>query len=202
MEKIRMPLWAELDAYPGLKEAQDVSSDQFEYPLNRIKQVAQFLTDGMTYGWEFTYVPYDKTRKVDEFFEFTEINSIAETGEKITYSDPWIEDNRFNCWVEFDRTPQMIREFRQWQSINFEKIQSHGYGKISDGFDGIKNAAEDCLKNAVRAHYRTIIKNKPKEIRGRVIIRRLPKIGISQGRYVIDLDFFLETTRIIKYSYF
>ena len=35
MEKIRMPLWAELDAYPELKEAQNTSSGQFDYTISR-----------------------------------------------------------------------------------------------------------------------------------------------------------------------
>ena len=156
----------------------------------------------MTYGWTFVYVPYDKIRGVEEYFEFSEINKISEEDGKIVYSKPWIQDNRFNCWVEFERTPQMIREFQVWNSINFAKIQGKGFGKISDGFDGISDGAKDCLKNAVRSHYRKIIKNKPKEIRGKVIIRKLPRIGIISGRYAVELDFFLETDKIIEYKYY
>ena len=59
MEKIRMPLWAELDAYPELKEAQNTSSGQFDYTISRIKTLSEFLLNGMTYGWTFVYVPYD-----------------------------------------------------------------------------------------------------------------------------------------------
>lgn len=73
---------------------------------------------------------------------------------------------------------------------------------IADGFDGITNAANDALKNAVREHYRQILKNKPKEIDGHVIIRGTPQIGINAGRYVVELDFFLETDRIVKYTQF
>lgn len=202
MEKIRMPLWAELDAYPELKEAQDTSSGQFDYTISRIKTLSEFLLNGMTYGWTFVYVPYDKIRGVEEYFEFSEINKISKEDGKIVYSKPWIQDNRFNCWVEFERTPQMIREFQVWNSINFAKIQGKGFGKISDGFDGISDGAKDCLKNAVRSHYRKIIKNKPKEIRGKVIIRKLPRIGIISGRYAVELDFFLETDKIIEYKYY
>ena len=78
MEKIRMPLWAELDAYPELKEAQDTSSGQFDYTISRIKTLSEFLLNGMTYGWTFVYVPYDKIRGVEEYFEFSEINKISE----------------------------------------------------------------------------------------------------------------------------
>ena len=79
-------------------------------------------------------------------------------------------------------------------------IRGRGYGKVSDGFEGYKNAAKDALKNAVREHYRKIVKNKPKEITGSVLIKDIPVTGVVSGKYVINLDFFLEYGRIIEYS--
>ena len=42
-KRIRIPLWAELDAYPELEEAQDISAGQFDYPINRLKAISPFL---------------------------------------------------------------------------------------------------------------------------------------------------------------
>ena len=64
-KKIHFPLWAELDAYPELAEAQDLQSEQYDYPIKRIRQIAPFLVEGMVYGWEFSYTPYDKSRGVE-----------------------------------------------------------------------------------------------------------------------------------------
>ena len=94
-KKIRIPLWAELDAYPGLAEAQDTSSGQFDYPINRLKTISPFLITGMTYGWNFTYTPYDKMRKVDEYFEVTPIAELSEKDGNIQYSKPWVQDNKY-----------------------------------------------------------------------------------------------------------
>lgn len=201
-EKIRIPLWAELDAYPELAEAQDTSSGQFDYPISRLKKTAPFLLNGMLYGWRFEYTPSDRLRGVAEYFNVEEINTIKEEDGPITYTKPWFENNRVYCWVEFTRTPQMIWTLKAWNSIQSKKIQGRGTGMIADGFDGITNAANDALKNAVREHYRQILKNKPKEIDGHVIIRGTPQIGINAGRYVVELDFFLETDRIVKYTQF
>ena len=85
-------------------------------------------------------------------------------------------------------------------NVNVKKIKGRGNGKISDGFDGIQNAAKNALKEAIREHYREIIKNKPKEISGKVIIRKTPKVGINSGQYVIELDFLLESDRIVMYT--
>ena len=69
---------------------------------------------------------------------------------------------------------------------------------IRDRTDAVRNA----IKDAVRAYFRTKIKNKPKEIRGRVLLRREPLIGIDAGRYKVQLDFFLETDKIVPYTQF
>ena len=71
---------------------------------------------------------------------------------------------------------------------------------MQNGFDGIKQACSNALKNAVRDYWRTLIKNKPKEIDGTVLLIREPRVYIKGGQYVVDLDFFLQTDRIIPYT--
>ena len=172
------------------------------------------------------YTPSDKTRGVEEFFEITPVrddglsaqvfeeNLVSSRSERlpealegqpafdIKYSSVWIEDNRFNCWVDYTRTDYEVQTYNLWASIQNPTIQGRGFGELSLGFEGIKQAAQDALKNAVRDYYRNTIKNKPKEITGRVLLRKTPMIGIDNGRYVIKLDFFLECGTIIEYTQF
>jgi len=200
IRNIRLPLWAELDAYPGLPEAADLESGQYDFPISRMKNIAPFIIDGMVYGWNFIYVPYDKARGVEEYLEVTEVVSSSLIKDGITFTSPWIEDNKLNCWVEYKRTDSQIQNYYLWSSIQNPVIGGVGYAPVEKGFDGIKEAAYDSLKNAIRNHYRKIIKNKPKEIRGSVLIRHFPTLGIDSGRYVINLDFFLECGKIIEYE--
>lgn len=219
---IRFPIWAEVDAYPGLvlkeensrdsndapdsnelKEAEEEEENQpYSYAIGRVKEIAPFLVKGMVYGWEFSYTPSDKARKVEEVLEIKEIQDLEKSPNRISYSSAWIEDNKFCCWVDYTRTDHQVQLYNLWSSINNPVIQGRGYGPLEKGFDGIKEASEDALKNAVRAHYRKLIKNKPKEITGKVLIRKIPTLGINQGRYVIILDFFLEYGKIKEYSQF
>ena len=194
---IRFPIWAEIDAYPGTQAAaDDVDEQEFSYPIARIKETVPFLVEGLVYGWKFTYVPSDKTRGVEEYFEVEPIQNLKEGQQKdggtIEYSSVWIENNRFNCWVDYTRTDYQVQVYNLWASIQNPTIQGRGYGDLSKGFEGIKEAAQDALKNAVRDYYRNLIKNKPKEISGSVLLRKTPLLGIDSGRYVINLDFFLE----------
>ena len=190
---IRFPIWAQVDAYPGTEAAaEDLDAEEFSYPIARIKETVPFLVEGLVYGWKFTYVPSDKTRGVEEFFEI----------QPIEYSSVWIENNRFNCWVDYTRTDYEVQLYNLWASIQNPTIQGRGYGDLSKGFEGIKEAAQDALKNAVRDYYRNLIKNKPKEITGSVLLRKTPLLGIRSGQYVINLDFFLEWGTIEEYTQF
>ena len=202
VEHIRIPLWAELDAYPGLAEAQDISAGVFDYSIARLKTLAPFIIGGMVNGWNFSYTPSDKLRGVEEYMDFSPVRELGEAEQNIAYAKPWVEEGKVYCWAEFTRTEPMIRNYYLWASITNDTVHGTGYGKISDGFDGIRDAVRDAIKDAVRAYFRTKVKNKPKEIRGRVLLRREPLIGIDAGRYKVQLDFFLETDKILPYTQF
>lgn len=201
-ENIHIHVWSELDAYPESEEAKDTHSEIFAYSIERIKEISPFLINGMVYGWNFSYTPSDKLRNVEEYFEITPIASIDSNKSKITYKNPWIQDNLVHIWAEYERTADEIWSYRTWNSINIKKTQGTGKGAVSKGFAGIEEAAKNCMKDGVRNFYRPIIKNKPKEITGKIIISRSPNIGITEGMYSVKLDFFLETDRIIKYTQF
>ena len=204
VRNIRLPLWAELDAYPGLQPADGENDSQnkgqFDFPVKQMQKIAPFIISGMVYGWNFVYVPYDKARGVEEYLEITEIVSADVIRSGITYVSPWISENTLNCWAEYERTDSQIQSYNLWASIQNPVIAGIGYGSVEKGFEGIEEAARESLKAAIRNHYRKTIKNKPKEITGSVLIRKFPTLGIDSVRYVINLDFFLECGRIVEYS--
>lgn len=197
---IRLPLWAELDAYPGLELSGNMDEGQFDFPISQMHKIAPLIINGMVYGWNFVYVPYDKARGVEEYLEITEIVPSDVIRGGITYVSPWIENNNLNCWVEYTRTDSQVQSYNLWASIQNPVIGGIGYGSIEKGFEGIEEAARESLKAAIRNYYRKTIKNKPKEITGSVLIRKFPTLGIDSGRYVINLDFFLECGKILEYS--
>ena len=201
-EIINIHVWTELDAYPELAEAQNTEAGIFDYSTKRIKDVAPFLINGMVYGWNFTYTPSDKMRAIDEYFEISPINQINTEENPITYKNPWIQDNLVHIWTEYARTKNQIHSFKAWKTTTTQKTQGIGTASVKLGFEGITAATKNAIRDGIRNFYRPIIKNKPKEISGRIIISKEPKIGITQGQYSVKLDFFLETDRIIKHTIF
>ncbi len=210
--KIRLPLWAELDAYPGLHpvddaaESNSVSIDYdepiFAHAVREMKKITPFLLGGMVYGWEFDYTPSDKMRGVEEFFEFKEIRSFDGDVKSVKYEDPWFDESKVHCWVSFERSEAMIISYNQWSVIKNPRILGLGGGSVSKGFEGIQEAAENALKDAVRTYFRKILKNKPKRITGKVLVNKVPAILIKSGKYQIQLDFFLQMGEIVEYSQF
>ena len=188
------------NAFTGTAGARDISI--FQYAIDRAKEIAPFLMSGMIYGWSFDYVPYDKTRHVDEYFEFAQIHEHDPAVNKISYHNPQAIDDRLMCWAYCNRTPSQQLAFERWSSIVHPKITGHGSASVEDGFEGIKAACSEAVKNAVREYWRTMEKNKPKEIYGTVLLIQDPRIYIKQGKYIVELDFFLKTDRIILYTYY
>lgn len=174
----------------------------FDYAKERMRTLGTFLVGGMIYGWNFSYTPSDKLRGISEYMEFSDAEPKEKFENGIRYKGLLVRDGKVYSWLEFKKTEAMIQNYFFWSSIVHDKIHGMGYGKISDGFQGIEDAVRDAIKNAVRAHFRTKIKNKPKEITGRVLLLAPPLIGISSGRYKVQLDFFLETDRITPYTQF
>lgn len=215
-EQLRIQIWADLDAFPGLfGDEEKAPEEQYRRPeiasefqmlygfsIDRARQIAPFLMGGMIWGWNFEYTPYDKTRGVDEYFEYTEFHNLDRNVNPLEFVDPEIRDERLMVRVWCNRTREQQAEFDRWMSIVHPHIKGVGEAPVHEGFEGIKEAVGNSIKNAVREYWRGYLRNKPKEISGTVLLIRDPRIYIKNGRYVVDLDFFMETDRIIEYTQF
>lgn len=172
----------------------------FGYAIERTKEITPFLLSGMISGWAFDYVPYDKTRRVQEIFEVEEVTPFSAAMNPISYKNPEPLENRLVCWAYCDRTEAQQLSYRRWTSVQLPKIHGKGAASVEGEFEGIQAACKEAVKNAVREYWRIYEKNKPKEILGKVLLIGNPRIYISEGQYVADLEFFLETDRIVKYT--
>jgi hypothetical protein len=200
-DTIRITLWALSEALPGTREFAEPSDNPWAYAAQKIRETAPFLIEGMVYGWEFSYTPSDTARSVAEEFSFAPARKLADADiARISYVNPREENNQVSCWVDFTLDDTMILLKKQWLSVSYRKVTGRGFAPLASGFDGIKQAASDALKTAVREYARSLEKNKPKEIIGRVLVVNNPRIGINAGKYQIELDFFLEVSKIEAYS--
>ena len=132
-EQLRVQIWSEMDAFPGdldenvgdgsavQKVPKVSSSGMYDFAVARAKKIAPFLLSGMISGWTFDYVPYDKTRRISEEFEFQEVIPYSGNVNPITYKNPVVEDDRLLCWAYCDRTESQQLAYRRWNAIAHPK---------------------------------------------------------------------------------
>lgn len=193
-KSIKIELWAEIDCYPEIKESEERAKNHF-------LSLSHFILEGMVYGFDFCYTPYDKTRGVQDDFSLVPVVPYAtQNYGKINWSVPHIKDNLLYYWLEFTRTPAQQQYYNNRVALNSKKIKGQGTGKIKDGFEGIKQGFSNCAKNAVREYARGITKNKPQRVEGRLFLVGDPRIYAKNGDYVCVLDFFVEIDTIVQYN--
>ena len=71
---VRFAVWASMEAFPGIEQ---VEKDAYALPVKKIREITPLILSGMVYGWKFEYVPYDKARGVQEYFEFTPLHEFS-----------------------------------------------------------------------------------------------------------------------------
>lgn len=195
---LRIEVWSLLETEPGREiEPSDIF---YEHSVNELKKLAPFILEGMIFGWDFSYTPYDSQRNVQEYFEFTPKSTLPKNDGRLSFKDPRIENERFYVWLEYARSPVMLVQKKAWDSVVYPKISGTGRGRVADGTAGIITAYEQALKQAVRSYAQGIEKNKPKEIQGSVLLIKTPRLYIDSGFYTADLDFFLQVGKIIPYA--
>lgn len=198
-QDIKFQTWVLAEEIPSVDEP--VAKDDFiSLPVKKLKEQIPFIISGMIYGWDFEYVPYDKQRGVAEFFDFSPVEEIKYPASNISYSEMKVEDGKFFCWVTYKRTDEMFALRQHWNSAAFPHIKGKGYGSVLNNFEGLQQAYNEAIKQAVHEYYRTFIKNKPKEIRGTVLLEENPLVNVYEGKYVVQLKLILRTEEILSYS--
>ncbi len=200
-QDIKFQTWVLAEEIPSVDKL-TAKDDFISLPVKKLKEQIPFIISGMIYGWDFEYVPYDKLRGVAEFFDFSPVEKINYPAPNISYSEMKVEDGKLFCWVTYKRTDDMFALRQHRNSAAVPHIKGKGYGSVMNNFEGLQEAFNEAIKDAVREYYRTFIKNKPKEIRGRVLLEEEPLVNLYNGKYAVQLKLILRTEEIVSYSAF
>ncbi len=201
---LRFPVWYVIEEAPVVPTRIEQGDTGFEEGLDGIRRLAPFFIEALIYGWEFTYTPSDEIRGVKEYFRVEPIVSMQGQDIDVRIKQVVVggQESRLEAWVEFDLDARMIHERQRWVDANPVSVTGRGSASVYDGIENVEIACELAARNAIRAYAQSIIKNKPKEITGKVQLTDLPRYYIDAGKYVADLDFFLIVSTIEEYTYF
>ncbi|PIE97926.1 MAG: hypothetical protein CR988_05385 [Treponema sp.] len=196
---VRIPVWVFLETVPG-SNGQD-ARDSLP-PRKALTKLSAFLLSGMTFGWKFSYTPYDKIRSVEEFFELTPVYEISteDAALKITELRPAYP--YLYCWAEYSVAPNTAKRREFWKSISYKTSKGRGEGKRDQEINGVYNAYINAAKQSVRNYARTLTKNKPREIIGEMIIKDNPRLYMKSGTFYAELEVYIQIKEIVPYKVF
>lgn len=194
----RAPVWVYLETVPGnLSEAAAKKP-----PIQEIDDLSRFLMGGMIYGWKFTYTPSDKARKVEEYFSLEPVKEISSGDPRFSITELTPAYPKLNCWANFTLDDSTQRWELYWGSVLFKNANGRGKGERKAEIDGVRSAYVEAVKDAVRSHARGLEKNKPKEIRGEVLLKDNPRLFADQGWFVADIKVLINIQELTPYTSF
>jgi hypothetical protein len=197
---IRAPVWVYVEPVPGQFSAGSVPAQK--PPAQALDDLARFVVSGMLYGWNFSYTPSDKARNVEEYFSIEPIQTIEKNDPRFSVTDLAAEYPRLTCWAQFDVDETTARRLTYWDSILFRNARGRGEGDRTTEMEGVRQAYANALKTAIREYMRKQEKNKPKEIRGEIILRDSPILAASAGSFVADVKIIVNVREVIPYTTF
>lgn len=197
---IRAPVWVYLETVPGT-----LTNDQLQKklpPIQELDEISRFILSGMIYGWTFTYTPSDILRNVKEYFSMEPVQVITPDDPRIFLSNIKPDYPHLSCWAEFTIDETLAHWTSRWSSIMFKSGKGRGKADRSEEIQGIKKAYSQAVLQAVRNHARKLVKNKPKEIKGEVLLRDNPRLFVDEGSFVVDIRVLLSIEELIPYQTF
>lgn len=214
---VRSPIWVFTEPIPGnfksndankikVPDLQDKNSHspvpKYLPTKQAMQELASYLLSGMCYGWKFSYTPYDKTRAVNEFFELAPITKIDLDDKRLVITEPKFKYPFLYCWAEYHMSENQASHLKFWHSVSHKTITGRGSGNRFDELKGVYTAYTEATKNAIREYARKIVKNKPKQITGSVLIKKNPRLFVESGLFNAELNLYIQIDNITPYTIF
>ncbi len=179
-----------------------------EYPIPLAKagqwvlEEARILLSGMVYGWTFSWTPGDVARKVDDRFDLVPVAEIPWGSDRLSVRQTQVEEARLFAQVFYvmNAAEQLRRE--SWAGAVVDAATGKGEAPTVRGRQAKFEALANAIKDAVRNQLRTRIFNKPREIRGEVVLWDDPQVWVGSGAYHAVARIRLRVVEIIPYRIF
>lgn len=199
-ERLFVRPWCELE--PFVRVGAEPYPLSTETAQRRILEEARVLLSAMVYGYTFTYVPSDAARRVPETFDLKTLAEIPWGAERVSVMETTLEDDRLYARVACNLSDFEVRRRQSWDSSAVAMSTGSGEGDLFKGYTDKITALQNAIKDAIKAHLRTRILNKPREIRGEVILWEDPRTIVRTGLYITTAKVRLRITEIVPYRIF
>ena len=179
-----------------------------EYPIPLEKagqwvlEEARTLLSGMVYGWTFSWTPSDAARKVADRFELVPVAQIPWGSERLVVRQTQVEEARLFAQVFYTMNPAEQLRRESWAGAVVDAATGAGEAPAMKGRQAKAEALANAIKDAVRNQLHTRILNKPRQIRGEVVLWEDPQVWVASGAYHAVAKIRLRVIEIVPYRIF
>jgi len=188
--------WLQIEPYMREGEIGPTSNRVLVETL--LKEV-RWVISGMIYGFDFVYRPSDNKRAVEEIFQAELKAEIPQGDPALRVRETRIEEDRVFLDIRYLlQGPQELMR-RSWMSNTLPDCEGTGKGRYFTGPEEKITAYKEGMKIAIREYLRARKYNKPKEIRGELLLYEIPRVIIKSGDYLAWVKIKLSIKEIKDY---
>jgi len=188
--------WLQIEPYMREGEIGPASNRVLVETL--LKEV-RWVISGMIYGFDFVYRPSDNKRAVEELFQAELKAEIPQGDPALRVRETRIEEDRVFLDIRYLLRGSQELMRRSWMSNTLPDCEGTGKGRYFTGPEEKITAYKEGMKNAIREYLRARKYNKPKEIRGELLLYEIPRVIIKSGDYLAWVKIKLSIKEIKDY---
>lgn len=170
-----------------------------EEAARRLLEEARWSFAGMIRGFRFRYVPADLARGVAELIELESLGGIPWGDPALRVVETVRSEGTLRARIEFSCDASRAAELAAWRSADFMAAAGTGRARVAGGVERRRNAVEDAVAEALRALFRTVVLEKPREISGVLAFAEAPRVVVSSGDYAATVRLRVKATEIRPY---
>ncbi|HEY9593848.1 MAG TPA: hypothetical protein VHE79_05180 [Spirochaetia bacterium] len=182
--------------------------DPSRYPLpldvaeRDLLETGRVLVSGMVFGWTFEYYPGDRARQVQESFTLTPIAEIPWGSPRLRVSETEHDATRLWGRIIYSLSDEDSRRRSSWESNTADQATGTGTAPIQAGPDGRDASLKAAIRDAIRRSLDTRYVNKPRSIRGEVILWDDPQTIVRSGTYTTVAKVRIAVRELVPYRIF
>lgn len=177
----------------------EANNSEYEMEEDFIEDIIEVIS-GMIYGWEFTYIPSDYKRKVDEVFVLEPVKQIKKGDQNLKFRDNWVKDHIMYQNLVYHLRDFQKKRIRSWKSVVVPT--SSGEGEYSIYIEKGKSLSlKEAIKNSIKKEFQSRGKDKPKSISGQILLRENPRVYINAGSFKTHVEVLIIYREIREYQH-
>jgi hypothetical protein len=156
----------------------------------------------MVYGWTFAYTPGDRERGVEESFLLTPIAEIPWGSPRLSVHETEVADLKLFARISYRLNDDERARRASWAGNSAALSMGRGTANVFKGPAEKLASLREAMRDAVRAHLAARVLNKPREIRGSLVLWEGPRTVVRAGTYTTTARVKLQVSEIVPYRIF